>query len=160
MASARILVVTRADGDALVPDLPCVLEGQGHRVEVLPHGVEALLRLAVAPPDLVVSEVEDLARGGAAFARIVRERPSFAELPLIAIVDELTLREHAALLVAGYDRVATALTAEHVVPKAAADLFGAPYRVPSLLEAYAKAAAIAFQHAAPVQPRVVAFYPN
>lgn len=158
MACARILVITRADGPALVPDLPAVLADQGHEVEAIPHGLEALVRLAMTPPDLVVTEVADLARDGAAFAAIVRERPSFQDLPLIAVVDEVTLREHAALLVAGFDRVATAFTADHVVPRAAADLFGSPYRVPSLLEAYARAAAIAFQHAAPERPRSVAFY--
>ncbi len=160
MACARILVITRADGSALVPELPGVLADQGHVVETIPHGVEALMRLAITPPDLVVTEVMDLARDGAAFARIVRERPSFQDLPLIAVVDEVTLRDHAALLVAGFDRVATARTADHVVPKAAADLFGSPFRVPSLLEAYARAAAIAFQHSAPSRPRVVAFYQN
>ena len=160
MTRARILVVARADGPSLVPALPALLAEQGYAVDVVPHGDEAVLRLALDPPELVVAEVADLARDGAAFARIVRERPSFEELPLIAVVGEVTLRDHAALLVAGFDRVATALTADHVVPKAAADLFGAPYRVPSLLEAYARAAAIAFRHAPPSQPRLVAFYPN
>lgn len=160
MACAQILVITRADGPALVPELSARLAEQGHEVETMPHGPEALVRLATRPPDLIVAEVEDLARDGAAFARIVRERPSFEELPMIAVVGEVTLREQAALLVAGFDRVATALSADQAVPKAAADLFGAPYRVPSLLEAYARAAAIAFQSAPPRQPRLVAFYPN
>lgn len=160
MACTRILVVTRAEGPALVPALPAALADQGYEVETLPHGEEALIRLALDPPDLVVAEVSDLERDGAAFARILRERPSFEELPIIAVAEELTLREHAALLVAGFDRVSTAHTAAHAVPKAAADLFGAPYRVPSLLEAYARAAAIAFRHAPPSQPRLVAFYPN
>lgn len=160
MTCARILVITCADGPAFVPALPSVLAALGHDVQVLPHGPEALIRLATAPPDLVVAEVNDLARNGAALARIIRERPSFEELPLIAVVGDVTLREQAGLLVAGFDRVATAHTADQVVPRAAADLFGAPYRVPSLLEAYARATAIALRHVPITQPRLVAFYPN
>jgi CheY-like chemotaxis protein len=77
----------------------------GHRVIIVPHGAEALIALATRPMDLLVVEVLDVVRHGGAFARIVRERPVFQSLPMIALTQELPLADQAGLLLAGYDQV-------------------------------------------------------
>lgn len=144
MPRARILIVTPEPGVSLAPDLPDILREAGYHVEVVAHGPDALLSLATARPHLVVTEARDLRREGVAFAHIVRDRPAFAELPLLALVGDIGLRDHAALLVAGFDRVTPAATAALSVMHSAEALLCKHERVPSLREAFARMASITF----------------
>lgn len=155
MAGVRILVVTVVEDGPLAPELAGSLTAAGHAVTIRPHGPEALMWLATEAPDLVIAEIGDVRREGQAFAAIVRERPSFENLPLIAVADVM-LRDHAALLGAGFDRVVPSAATERAMTRAIDDLFGSAGRVPSLLEAYARAAAIALRQAPRLRYRTLA----
>jgi hypothetical protein len=155
MTGVRILIVTAGEGGPLAPELLGALTAAGHDVTIRPHGPEALVALASAAPDLVVAEVGDVRREGHAFAAIIRERPSFEDLPLVAVADVL-LRDHAALLGAGFDRVVPVATADRAVPRACQDLVGTEARVPHVLEAVSRAAAIALREHPRLRHRTIA----
>lgn len=89
----------------LAPHTAEALEMAGHHITVVAHGPEALIALATRKVEVVVVEVLDLNRHGAAFARIIRERPAFENLPMIALTQEIPLASQAGLLMAGYDQV-------------------------------------------------------
>lgn len=105
MNSADIVYVALDAEWRLSPHAAEQLSLAGHRLTVVPHGPEALIALATRPMDLLVVEVLDAMRHGGAFARIVRERPAFKTLPMIALTQEVPLATQAGLLLAGYDQV-------------------------------------------------------
>lgn len=105
MSSADIIYVALDAEWRLAPHAAEQLSLSGHRVVVVPHGPEALIALATRPMDLLVVEVLDAVRHGGAFARIIRERPAFKGLPMIALTQEVPLATQAGLLLAGYDQV-------------------------------------------------------
>lgn len=148
MERRPILVVTLDAEWSLAPEAPTLLGALGHPVAVAPHGPSCLVTLATCSPSIVVVEVLDLDRHGTAFARIVRDRPSFERLPLIALTQDVPLRTQAALLLAGYDRVLPSPVPAGALARAVVAQLQRPERVPGLLEAYGRAAAIAVGHAA------------
>ncbi|MEB3222531.1 MAG: hypothetical protein VKS61_10675 [Candidatus Sericytochromatia bacterium] len=144
--NAPILIVTLDAEWSLAPEAPAMLGLRGHSVRVTPHGAVALTQLAVARPNLLVVEVLDIARHGTALARIVRERPAFAQLPMIGITQELGVRDQATLMLAGFDRLVSGGVCRQALVRAAEELMS-QHRGPGVLEVCGRAAAWAAQHA-------------
>jgi two-component system phosphate regulon response regulator PhoB len=78
-----ILVVE--DEAALLALLRYNLERQGFRVEEATDGQEALLRIAEAPPDLVLLDWMLPAMSGIEVCRQIRRRPATRDLPVIMV---------------------------------------------------------------------------
>ena len=116
-----------------------ICNGADYNVALANHGLDALGLLAAGRFDLVVVDVRSPERDGVALANIVRERPANDELSMIALVEDVTVAEHAAMRAAGIDRVLAMPSSLTVVRRAIEDTLRVPGRVPGLLEAYAKA---------------------
>jgi signal transduction histidine kinase len=81
MPGESILVV---EDEVAVRDLILdILETAGYRVTGAADGVEGLVRMAAAIPDLVVSDVNMPRMGGHAFCDAVRKRPEWDRIPFI-----------------------------------------------------------------------------
>jgi two-component system, sensor histidine kinase and response regulator len=81
MPGESILVV---EDEVAVRDLILdILKGEGYRVTGASDGVDGLVRMASANPDLVVSDVNMPRMGGLAFCDAVRSRPEWDRIPFI-----------------------------------------------------------------------------
>lgn len=108
----------------------------GHEVAVAAHGLDALEHLAAARPDLVILDVVDPERDGASLARIIRERPAFRQVPILAVVADTRRQDEVMLRAAGIDRFVFRPVSARELLRAVSALLGAGDRVPGLLEAY------------------------
>lgn len=97
---AHILVITHDD---TWTENAGQISGREHRVDVVPHGLEALARLADERYDAVLMQVCAPMQEGLALARIVRDAPRQAKAVLVALVDDLGSAELSALRNAGVD---------------------------------------------------------
>jgi two-component system, chemotaxis family, sensor kinase CheA len=79
------------------------LESAGHEVTLATNGGEALLNLAEASFDLVVSDIEMPVMDGLTFAQRVREEPRFAGLPLLALTTLSGAEDRRRALACGFD---------------------------------------------------------
>ena len=79
------------------------LESAGHEVTVATNGSEALVRLAEASFDLVVSDIEMPVMDGLTLARRMREEPRFAALPLLAVTTLSGTEDRRRALACGFD---------------------------------------------------------
>jgi len=79
------------------------LESAGHEVVLATNGREGLERLAEAPFDLVVSDIEMPVMDGLAFARRIREEPRCASLPLVAVTTLTGEEDRNRALASGFD---------------------------------------------------------
>lgn len=79
------LVLVVEDEAALVAMLRYNLEKQGFRVDEAADGQEAMIRIAEAPPDLVLLDWMLPAMSGLEVCRQIRRRPETRELPVIIL---------------------------------------------------------------------------
>lgn len=80
---ALILVVD--DEPPITQFLADLLEEEGHRVVTADHGGTALDRIAVEPPDLVISDLMMPVMDGANMLNKLRHNPTTAQIPVIMI---------------------------------------------------------------------------
>ncbi len=75
--------------------LEALLQDEGHRVLTAIHGRHALERMAVARPDLVISDLMMPVMDGAALLRAMRDNAEFANIPfvLMCALPESAVRE-------------------------------------------------------------------
>ncbi|MEB3329376.1 MAG: hypothetical protein VKQ33_09120 [Candidatus Sericytochromatia bacterium] len=153
--TSPILIVTLDAEWSLAPEAPAMLSLRGHRVRLAPHGPLALTQLAVARPQLLLVEVLDVARHGLALARIVRERPTFKQLPMIGITQDLAVQAQASLLLAGFDRLVAGSTRHRALVRTVEEVLTTGPREPGALEACGRAVAsatrLALDHSAQVR---------
>ncbi|MDH5491764.1 MAG: response regulator [Myxococcales bacterium] len=81
--AARILVVD--DNEAYRKQAEAAMRAAGHHVISAENGVQALGRALQTPPDLVLSDVQMPAMDGWQLVRVLRSRPSLANLAVIFV---------------------------------------------------------------------------
>jgi len=88
----RILVVD--DDPAIGSSLSELLELSGYAVEVAADGTDAVTRALLAPPDLVVMDVNLPPKGGFEAATSIRSSPEASEIPILFLsaVRDLAVR--------------------------------------------------------------------
>jgi CheY-like chemotaxis protein len=150
---ARLLLVQHPDAPELGGWSAASL-AWSHQTTRVPHGLEALRLLAEGGYDAVIVQVRAVAKDGTALARIIRERPSNGQLRLIALVDEISLREQALLRAAGFDQVLTTPCPPAMLARALEVSLASDYRMPSLLEAYAQVETLMRRERAALAPVV------
>ena len=84
----RILVVE--DSPTQAEHLRLLLEGEGYQVEVARTGREALQRLRLAPPDLIVSDVVMPEMDGYALCRAVKSTEVTRRVPFVFLTERKT----------------------------------------------------------------------
>ena len=83
MTPPLVLVV---DDDPDILEALCdILEGEGYRVARARHGQEALARVEVEWPDLVLLDLMMPVMDGLTFAQVIRGRVSDRDLPIVVI---------------------------------------------------------------------------
>ena len=80
-----------------------ILEGAGYRVEEAANGEEALTRIRDARPDLVLLDVAMPLKDGYAVLAEVRNDPSFAGLPVMAVTANGMQPDRERMRAAGFD---------------------------------------------------------
>ncbi|MDB5096640.1 MAG: hypothetical protein JWM80_1061 [Cyanobacteria bacterium RYN_339] len=135
----RLLLITHPD-DELDPALAAELAAR-EGLETIPaeHGLDALFRLAQGGVDAVVVNVRHALQDGVVLANIVRERPAYATLPIIATAGSLSCNDHRALRLAGVDHVLTLPCSPTVARRCLDEALDGPAREPGLLERLARA---------------------
>src|SRR5215469_1727320 len=87
----RILLVE--DYEDILFVMRAELEWMGYQVDAARNGAVALKVAAVTPPDLIISDVCMPDIDGLEFIRMVRENPTLASVPAIAVTGLSTERE-------------------------------------------------------------------
>jgi signal transduction histidine kinase/ligand-binding sensor domain-containing protein/CheY-like chemotaxis protein len=101
--SRRVLLV---DADAIVAAvIRGMLEGQGHQVSYVSNGLLALAELSSEPFDLLLLDLELPGLDGMQLARIVRERLSLGDLPILALSGRADEDTERCARAAGIDRL-------------------------------------------------------
>jgi CheY-like chemotaxis protein len=100
MSPALVLVV---DDDPDILEAICdILEAEGYRVSRARHGVEALERVDVERPDLILLDLMMPVMDGVAFAHALRKRPSDRDIPIVVISADGNPQRAAAVGAAAY----------------------------------------------------------
>ncbi len=113
----RVLLVE--DDTALRTYLAALLD-ESFDVDTAPEGQAALDRLAVAPADLVISDVAMDGLGGWALARALRQHPTLAALPILFISARHDVPDRVESLALGDDFLAKPFDARELVARARA----------------------------------------
>jgi CheY-like chemotaxis protein len=79
----RILVVD--DGDDIREALRVLLDLDGHEVDTASNGVEAIYKVRVQPPDVILMDLGMPVMDGFAAVRALRQLPETREIPVIAV---------------------------------------------------------------------------
>jgi two-component system cell cycle sensor histidine kinase/response regulator CckA len=103
----RRTVLVVEDSATQAERLRLLLEGEGYRVDVVPNGRQALARIRVAPPDLVVSDVVMPEMDGYALCRAVRMADAARRTPIVLLTDLRTPFDIIRGLEAGADNFIT-----------------------------------------------------
>jgi uncharacterized protein (TIGR02266 family) len=78
---AKVLVV---DDDEEYRELVAgLISESGHRTDTAKNGLDALRKAVADPPDLIVTDIHMPALDGWQFARLVRARPTLADVPIV-----------------------------------------------------------------------------
>jgi CheY-like chemotaxis protein len=135
----RLLLITHPD-DELDPALAAELAAR-EGLDTVPaeHGLDALFKLAQGGIDVVVVVVRHPIQDGVVLANIVRERPAYTNLPIIAAVGAISCSDHRAMRLAGVDHVLPLPCSPTVARRCLDEALSAPVREPGLLERLARA---------------------
>ena len=95
MAHERILLVE--DNETLRTGLREILEQESYQVDEAGNGVEALRRMEISPPDLILADIVMPEMDGYAFFEAVRKRQEWVSIPFIF----LTARGERKFILAG-----------------------------------------------------------
>jgi CheY-like chemotaxis protein len=97
---ARILVIEdNADNMEL---MLYVLTAFGYVVDAAYNGREGLAKLTGAPPDLIICDLQMPVLDGYQFARELKRRPDFRNIPLVAVTATAMVGEREKILACGF----------------------------------------------------------
>jgi CheY-like chemotaxis protein len=100
MNQPLVLVV---DDDPDILDAICdILDAEGYRVARARHGQEALDRVALEAPDVILLDLMMPVMDGVAFSHALRQRPAVKDIPIVVISADGNPQRAAAVGAAGY----------------------------------------------------------
>jgi CheY-like chemotaxis protein len=99
--SAPLVLVVDDDPDILEA-ISDILEVEGYRVARARHGAEALERVEVERPAVILLDLMMPVMDGVTFAQRLRERPAFCDVPIVVISADGNRQRAAPVGAAGY----------------------------------------------------------
>lgn len=100
-ATGRVLVVDPAE--VSTPNMTCPLMNYGYQVEVASSTESAADLIARFAPDLIISEAELPKEGGVKFCQAIKNNPTTAKIPFLAVMSQKMEKIAAEFLRAGAD---------------------------------------------------------
>ncbi len=98
---ARILVIE--DNPINLELLTYLLQAWQHEVRTAADGVQGLVMARVAPPDLLICDIQMHGMDGYEVARLMRADPVLCKVPLVAVTAFAMVGDHDKALAAGFD---------------------------------------------------------